>query len=315
MNEVVVCVGCAVAAAAAFLPLRRAVFLAAIVVAALAWAGWAGAGAGLSRPLAAAFVFILVLLIRRLAEARRAAQRALEAEAAARVAAGAIAAGRERERIARDLHDSVTHLLTSQLLVLHTADAALSDGDADVAQARLQQALELCRRGLVEARDVVQVLAGASPDISLVRATVEDWRAATGQSIVVDAPDSPLPLDGASWAALLAALRESLTNISRHAPGARVSVLLQMSETAVALTVEDDGAVMPALVPADAGPPGTVRRLPGAGGTGLQGLRERAAIANGTLTAGPSGPGWRVHLVLPANPRSPARPESRFVSS
>jgi signal transduction histidine kinase len=116
--------GCGLAAAAGLLPLRRPAFAASVAVGALLWilAAVRG-GADAARPLAAACVLLVVLLARRLLEDRRRAEQLLDAERALRSAAERAAAAAERERIARDLHDGLTHLLTAQLLVLRTAEA------------------------------------------------------------------------------------------------------------------------------------------------------------------------------------------------
>jgi signal transduction histidine kinase len=87
---------------------------------------------------------------------------------------------------------------------------------------------------------------------------------------------------------------EALTNISRHAPGAReVAVTLAHDRQAITVEITDDAP--------PAGPP----RFPHAGGYGLVGMRERVEALGGTLSAGPGpGAGWSVLATLPA----PGRP-------
>ena len=305
MSYALALAGCGLAAAAALLPLRRAAFAAAVAVGALLWlVAAAGGGSDAARPLGAACVLLVALLARRLLQDRRRAEQLLDAERALRGAAERAAAATERERIARDLHDGLTHLLTGQLLVLRTAEAALDDGDVEAAGARVRHGVELTGRALAEARDVVGVLAGAVPDLALVRDTVSGWEAATGRPAVLDLPSGVPPLSGAAWVAVLAVLREALTNVARHAPGSDVRVHLLDCGARLRLVVESRLAQVVATPD-----------LPPGAGTGLQGLRERAALAGGELSAGPlpagslppgslradggGGKGWRVELTVP----------------
>ena len=302
MSYVLAPAGCALAVAAALLPLRRPAFAAAVAVGALLWILAAVAdGTDAARPLAAACVLLFVLLARRLLQDRRRAEQLLEAERALRGAAERAAAAAERERIARDLHDGLTHLLTGQLLVLRTAEAALDDGDVEAAGARVRLGVELTGRALAEARDVVGVLAGTVPDLAMVRDTVSGWEAATGRPAVLDLPSGLPPLAGAAWVAVLAALREALTNAARHAPGSDVRIHLADRGTRLHLVVESQLAQVT-----------TTSDLPRGAGIGLQGLRERAALAGGELSAGPlpadgrSAKGWRVELTVPTGRIRPA---------
>ena len=84
-------------------------------------------------------------------------------------------------------------------------------------------------------------------------------------------------------------LQEALTNVVKHAGRAHTSVVLGYGDDALELRVRDDGA-------------GAARdpRPPAAGGHGLIGMRERAALFGGTLTAGPcDGRGFEVRALLP----------------
>jgi signal transduction histidine kinase len=88
-------------------------------------------------------------------------------------------------------------------------------------------------------------------------------------------------------------VQEALTNVARHAPGAReVTVALREDRQAITVEVTDD---------APAGSP----RFPYAGGYGLVGMRERVEALGGTLSAGPApGAGWSVLATLPAPGRA-----------
>jgi len=90
-------------------------------------------------------------------------------------------------------------------------------------------------------------------------------------------------------------VQEGLTNALKHAPGAAVRVLLRYGDRTLEVAIEDDGA--------GSGTPG-IR----SGGQGLVGIRERVALFDGRVTAGPrdDGPGWRVHAELPVPAPEPA---------
>jgi signal transduction histidine kinase len=97
---------------------------------------------------------------------------------------------------------------------------------------------------------------------------------------------TPHDLGPEARVALYRVAQEALTNIGRHADPDRVELRLAYGPEAVRLTVEDVGGCSPAP--------------PAGGGYGLTGMRERAELLGGTLTAGPTGRGFRVELDVPA---------------
>ena len=229
-----------------------------------------------------------------------------------------LAVAEERVRIARELHDIVAHgvsLMTIQIAAARRV-AATKPESADQALAAAEQA---GRQSLAELRSLLAVLRSA--DASLGAASRPDGTVGVSSSpSVVDeaAPTSPLPrladipglVDNLRAAGLDVALevtgsvpvdvppgvelasyrvvQESLTNVVRHAPGARVVVDLDYAPDGIDIVVDDDGAGLMA-----------VRSAPS--GHGLMGMRERVATGGGTLEVGPrsSGPGWRVHARFP----------------
>ena len=94
-------------------------------------------------------------------------------------------------------------------------------------------------------------------------------------------------LTGDAQAATFRIVQEALTNVARHARPPRAAVSIHLTNGEAFIDVNDDGA--------------RVTR-PVGNGSGIAGMRERAALAGGHLDAGPSpdGLGWRVHAVLPA---------------
>jgi signal transduction histidine kinase len=95
---------------------------------------------------------------------------------------------------------------------------------------------------------------------------------------------------------MLRVVQEALTNVRKHAPGAEASVAVHAGET------PHDELVLVVANRPTAAPPAPARDdlATSGGGYGLQGMRERAQLLGGTLTAGTTDGGWRVELHLPA---------------
>jgi signal transduction histidine kinase len=199
----------------------------------------------------------------------------------------------ERLRIARDLHDVVGHNLS--VIALHAGVAAEAVGrDDDDARAALEHVREAASGTLHELRSTVRVLRGpvgpsATADAAPTGLAGVDALAASARAagLVVDV-DLDVPagaLDGAIDAAAYRIVQESLTNVLRHAAAGHVTVSARVAGGRLALRVDDDGrGAGTGLVP----------------GSGISGMRERAALLGGTLTAGDApGGGFRVAADLP----------------
>lgn len=197
----------------------------------------------------------------------------------------------ERLRIARDLHDVVGHNLS--VIALHSGVAAEAVGrDDDAARGALEHVRQATSGTLHELRSTVRVLrapvgdaAGPAPTgLAGVEALAASARA-TGLAVdvAVHVPDGVL--DGAIDAAACRIVQESLTNALRHAAASRVAVSARVDGDRLAIRVSDDGrGAGPALVP----------------GSGIAGMRERAALLGGTLTtADAPGGGFVVAADLP----------------
>lgn len=199
----------------------------------------------------------------------------------------------ERLRIARDLHDVVGHNLS--VIALHSGVAAEAVGrDDDAARGALEHVRQATSGTLHELRSTVRVLrapvglgTAASPaptGLAGVAALAASARA-TGLAVDVtlDVPDGVL--DGAIDAAAYRIVQEALTNTLRHAAASRVTVSARVDGGRLAIRVSDDGrGAGPTPVP----------------GSGISGMRERAALLGGTLTTGdaPDG-GFVVAAGLP----------------
>jgi signal transduction histidine kinase len=191
----------------------------------------------------------------------------------------------ERAEAAREIHDILAHHLGALVVQLDAADALLSTEPARVDAARplVRQAHELAVAGLDEARSAVANLRGDRRDLL---ASLQQLSDTAGARLVV--AGQPRPLAPEIQQLLRRCLQESLTNATKHAPGASVEAHLDFASDRVTLRVTDDGARQAPPAWATTG-----------GGYGLAGMRERAIEAGAELTVGPSGPGWQVRVCIP----------------
>jgi signal transduction histidine kinase len=214
---------------------------------------------------------------------------ALDAEREARERAILV---EERQRIARDLHDSVAHSVSVMTLQAGALRTTLPAGSS---QAVMLQGIErLGRESVAELRSAVGMLRASEPaeaaPPSLDRAAelVDEVRAA-GLDVTLIDDGEPVALSRAVDVSAFRVLQESLTNVLRHAPSSAATV--RLSRTPAFLVVEVENTP-----PRDRAP--TARS--DVGGHGLVGMRERLALAGGTFTAGPTpARGWTVRAEFP----------------
>ncbi|GGM76362.1 two-component sensor histidine kinase [Longimycelium tulufanense] len=206
-----------------------------------------------------------------------------------------IAVVEERNRIARELHDVVAHAVSVMIVQADGATYAIKS-NPDLAGKALGTISETGRKALGELRRLVGVLRSAEegsaeyapqPDAKALGELVEKMHQ-VGLPVRLSMSGD---LSGVPAGVGLTAYRlvqEALTNTLKHAgPGASAQVTVQRFEDRVEVEVIDDGS-------------GTVGPGMVSGGNGLIGMRERVAVYNGTLEAGPrTGGGWRVRAVLP----------------
>ncbi|WP_240643832.1 sensor histidine kinase [Antribacter gilvus] len=190
--------------------------------------------------------------------------------------AGALA---ERERLAREIHDTLAQGFTSVVMQAQAAAAALDRGDDGAARERLRIVEETGRDNLAEARALVAAFAPVPlQDASLPQALARlgsRFGAETGVRVDVHADGVP-PLSAPTEVVLLRAAQEALANVRRHAGASSVVVRLAQEGDRTVLTVSDDGRGLPE----DA-----------TDGFGLAGMRTRVTEAGGTLDVGPGTPG------------------------
>ena len=223
---------------------------------------------------------------------------------------GRLTVAAERARIAREVHDIVAHNIAVM--------TALADGAAYTAEASPGQGAELMRQvsqtgrsALAEMRRLIGVLRdppGHSPqpvlrDIDDLLTAVR----AAGLPATMTVTGQPLPLPDTAQLAVYRIIQEALTNTLKYAPGATARIQLGYEPGRVDLEITDTGrpkAAGPA--PATANDPaagtGSAPAMPAAGpggGHGIAGMRERAALFAGHVTAGPApGGGWRIYATL-----------------
>ncbi|MCX5238167.1 histidine kinase [Streptomyces prunicolor] len=218
------------------------------------------------------------------AEARGNAQRLLTQERMARTAEAESAALAERARIAREIHDVLAHSLSAQLVHLEAARLLIERGaDRETILERVVAARGMARDGLVETRQALSALRG---EMSPLEDFLTEIVGTTGRAeVTVTGDRRQLPAEASQ--AVRRVAQEALTNVRKHAPGAKVLLTLDYGEHEVTLDVRDSG-----------GSPG---ELTGAGGGyGLLGMRERAELLGGSLRAGPDEEGFVVTLKVPA---------------
>ncbi|MGA5272499.1 sensor histidine kinase [Streptomyces cellulosae] len=240
--------------------------------------GWAGLDILYATAVSALVTATIVRLadtVRELREARRElARRAVE---------------EERLRFSRDLHDLLGHTM-SVIVVKSEAARRLAPLDTEAALAQVTDIEAVGRQALTEIREAVTGYREGSLDTELDRA-----RSALAAAGVVPVVRRSGPVPGARTEVLLGwVVREAVTNVVRHSGARRCEIAIEADGERARLTVTDDGDG----TRADGG-------AAGADGTGLRGLAERLAAADGTLRTGRGdGGGFEVVAELPV--REPA---------
>jgi NarL family two-component system sensor histidine kinase YdfH len=196
----------------------------------------------------------------------------------------------ERQRMARDLHDTLTQKLVGLALQFDALDVRLERGDYENVRTILKRARETVQEALVEARETIAGLRAPSklPLREAILAQLERFQEATGipcetslDEVVSAAPDHEVHV--------MRFVGESLANCARHARASHVWLSLSRRQQQMVLEVRDDGV---GFVPADVETQ--------AGRYGLLGLRERARLAGGRLAVESApGAGTRLRLELP----------------
>ena len=240
------------------------------------------------------------------------AEEALEQAHRARTAETQAAALAERARIAREIHDVLAHSLAAVSVNLQAAEGlleAVPDQGPELAKAIecVERAGALTKEGMAETRRAILALRetaagpgyatsaresanGAERLTAQLGALADEYHGASGAAVEFTITGTPRPLGPERALAVYRTAQEAVTNALKHAPGQPVCL-------AVRYTPDDTTLLVSNPLP----PSGTEGPLAHAGtGYGLTGLRERAELVSGTLSAGPADGEWQVRLRLPA---------------
>ncbi len=201
----------------------------------------------------------------------------------------------ERTRIARELHDVVAHSMSVIQVQASTARYRLPDLPAD-ALSEFDDLAATARSSLTEMRRLLGVLRTEDQSAELtpqqgiddIPALVDSIRRAgvdVGLELVTaDVSSAPAGVQIAAFRIV----QEALSNAVRHAPGSRITVSVRTDDAAIRLRVHNNAATR------------EIAAQPS--GHGLRGMRERVALVDGTLEAGPDADGgWTVAAALPWN--------------
>ncbi|MFE0172013.1 sensor histidine kinase [Streptomyces sp. NPDC059002] len=193
----------------------------------------------------------------------------------------------ERNRIARELHDSIGHALTVAVV---QAGAARAAADPEFTDRALEAVEETGRAALEDLERVLRVLredgrpASSRPTLADADRLLDSARA-SGAKVDVEVTGPVERLPGPVSREGYRMLQESLTNVLRHSGPVPVRLRIAVDDTRLLMDVRN------AL-------PGTTTAT-GRGGSGLRGIRERATLLGGRASTGPDDGEWQVHVELP----------------
>lgn len=197
----------------------------------------------------------------------------------------------ERNRIAREIHDTLAQGFAGICMLTESAGMALKDDDASQVEALLERTRQLAKEKLAEARRSVQTL---RPNITLrdsletlIRAELDEVAKDMQVETHLDVVGDEQPLFAEVKMTLLRICQEALTNIRKHAQASQVKMALTYTQTAVAFYVEDDGI-------------GFNPQTPVSNSYGLTFIRERARLVGGSVVVSSEvGKGARIYISIP----------------
>jgi len=203
-----------------------------------------------------------------------------------------LAVAAERNRIAREMHDIVSHSL-AVMVTLSDGAARLIDSEPAAAAEAMGEIAKTGRRAVGDMRRLIEFLRSEAdlrpqPSITDLGDLVASYQQ-SGLPVKVELATSP-PDDPALGLTIYRIVQEALTNVLRHAPASPdVTVRIAQSAPGVIDVIVDNA---PGASPAEGAGSGS--------GQGLVGMRQRAEVWRGTMDAGPTADGgWRVHVTLP----------------
>jgi two-component system NarL family sensor kinase len=188
-------------------------------------------------------------------------------------------AAEERNRLAREIHDTLAQSLVGIMLQLETVDALLESGQVERASAVVRKALALTRSSMDEARRSVLDMRAAPLEgrtlAEALTALAEEYAREWGWTLSLDVVGAGTPLPIRVTSGLYRIAQEALTNVARHAKAQRVTAALIVQPDEVSLSLTDDGCGFD--------PEQVAQSRSSAERFGLVGLNERARLLGGTL--------------------------------
>jgi signal transduction histidine kinase len=192
----------------------------------------------------------------------------------------------ERNRMARELHDTVGHTFTSVIMGMD-AVVYLMDGAPDKAKEKLEVLRNVTRKGLEEVRRSIHEMAPDDVEESLLQQLTrlaKEFAQHTGTALTIDANGREEELSSQAKLTLVRCLQESLTNAKRHGGARSIGIRVGFDSEVTVLTIEDDGEGMQQST----------------FGFGLSAMKERLQALGGSLTVSSApGKGTVIHCIVP----------------
>ena len=194
----------------------------------------------------------------------------------------------ERERLAREIHDTIAQDLTGLVLVAQRAKRELDDNNAAAAAEQLELIEDSARAALAEARALVTASApvGLTGDgiTSALTRLAERYSRETQLTVTVEAEQLPA-IARETEVVVLRCAQEALANVRKHANATRATITVTVGDAGLTIAVTDDGTGFD---------PTTAHT-----GFGLEGMSERLALVNGRLDVDSSAAGTTVRATIP----------------
>ena len=195
----------------------------------------------------------------------------------------------ERERLAREIHDTIAQDLTGLVLLTQQGRRLLANGDVAAAETHLALLEDSARLALTETRSLVAVTSPTALDAGGIAPAIERlgerFERETGIRVATTT-EVDVALDRAAEVVLLRCTQEGLANVRKHSAATTASISLVATPSGTTLLVSDDGSGF------DIGASSS--------GFGLPGMRERLALLNGSLDIDSGPAGTRLVVTLPA---------------
>lgn len=199
---------------------------------------------------------------------------------------------KERNRMARDVHDTLGHTMTLVLTALEVSQISLrahNDKDLDLTKKYLADAIQITRKGITELRNSIRGLAQENITAHNLRNALEKLVAdfkISGIAVDFSLTGSEYLLEPIQAQVIYRICQESLTNSFRHGKAREVSIILRIGNDRVKLYIYDNGCGCKEIIP----------------GYGLTGMKQRVEELRGRITFGSDGErGFAIHAEIPLN--------------